>query len=699
MSSNKNLLINRDISWLLFNDRVLQEAEDPRVPLLERLRFLGIFSNNRDEFYRVRVATIRRMEKFGKKGKEIIGANPAKLLEEIQEIVVNQQKKFDSLYAKISREMKKENIFIVDENNLDAIQQKFVQEYFNRHVSTFLIPIMIETAPQFPYLKDRMIYLAVKITRTGLENKTKYSLIEVPTDFLPRFLVLPSANEKKCIILLEDIIRFCLKDVYSIFKYDSIDAYAIKITRDAELDIDTDVSKSLMEKISKSVKQRKKGLPVRLVYDEKIPMDLLDFITRKIKLKVNEYLIPGGRYHNFKDFIQFPRVGRKEVWYRPIRPVEHPLLKGEKSLLSIIRKKDVLLSFPYHSFNHIIDLLREAAIDPKVTSIKITMYRAAKNSSIVNALVNAVRNGKQVTAVVELQARFDEETNIFYAGKLQEEGVNVIFGVPGLKVHSKLFLITRKEEGKSVNYAFIGTGNFNENTAKIYTDHALITGKKNITSEVDKLFGFYQNNYQTGSYHHLIVSPFNSRKHFLDLINHEIKRAKDGKEAWIVLKMNSLSDVEMINKLYEASQSGVKIKLIIRGICSLIQGLTNKSENIEVISIVDKFLEHSRIFIFCNSGKNKYFISSGDWLQRNLDFRSEVTVPIHDPEIQNELKRYLIMQLQDNFKARFLNQPGKANAYVVKRNLPQISAQNEIYRLISLNQLGVNKPRESFFDK
>ena len=479
MSSNKNLLINRDISWLLFNDRVLQEAEDPRVPLLERLRFLGIFSNNRDEFYRVRVATIRRMEKFGKKGKEIIGANPTKLLEEIQDIVVNQQKKFDSLYAKISREMKKENIFIVDENNLDAIQQKFVQEYFNRHVSTFLIPIMIETAPQFPYLKDRMIYLAVKITRTGLENKTKYSLIEVPTDFLPRFLVLPSANEKKCIILLEDIIRFCLKDVYSIFKYDSIDAYAIKITRDAELDIDTDVSKSLMEKISKSVKQRKKGLPVRLVYDEKIPMDLLDFITRKIKFKVNEYLIPGGRYHNFKDFIQFPRVGRKEVWYRPIRPVEHPLLKGEKSLLSIIRKKDVLLSFPYHSFNHIIDLLREAAIDPKVTSIKITMYRAAKNSSIVNALVNAVRNGKQVTAVVELQARFDEETNIFYAGKLQEEGVNVIFGVPGLKVHSKLFLITRKEEGKSVNYAFIGTGNFNENTAKIYTDHALITGKKN----------------------------------------------------------------------------------------------------------------------------------------------------------------------------------------------------------------------------
>ncbi len=697
MTLNKSSFVNRDISWLSFNARVLQEAEDVSVPLIERLRFLGIFSNNRDEFYRVRVATIRRMQKFGKKGKEIIGADPVKLNEKIQEIVVEQQKKFDILYAKILKEIRKENIYIVDEKGLDSLQQNFVREYFTQNVSPFLIPIMIESAPHFPYLKDRMIYLAIRITRGESEKKTKYSLIEVPTDFLPRFIVLPSSSNRRCIILLEDIIRFCLNDVFSIFNYDTIDSYAIKITRDAELDIEADVSKSLMEKISKSVKQRKKGEPVRLVYDEQIPKELLDFITRKIKLRDTEYLIPGGRYHNFRDFINFPRFENDELSYKTIRPVDHPKFKGQKSLLNIIRDKDVLLAYPYNSFKHVIDILREAAIDPKVLSIKITLYRAAKNSSVINALVNAVRNGKHVTAVVELQARFDEESNIFYAGKLQEEGVQVIFGVPGLKVHSKLFLITRKEENKNVLYAHIGTGNFNENTSKIYTDHALLTAKKVITNEVEKLFGFYQNNYKTGHYNQLIVSPFNSRKKFNSFITKEIENAKKGKEAWMVLKMNSFSDLDLTERIYEASQAGVRIKLIIRGICSVVPGIPGLSENVEVISIVDKYLEHSRIYIFCNGGSNTYYISSGDWMDRNLDYRSEVTVPILDAELQNELKKYLSIQLLDNCKARYLNLEGKINAYRTLSNNSKIRAQEELYKVISAKQLSLIRAENTLF--
>lgn len=683
MGINKEGLINRDLSWLSFNARVLQEAEDRSVPLLERMRFLGIFSNNLDEFFRVRVATIRRMKKFGKKGKQIIGADPSKLLEKIQQIVVWQQEKFNHLYTGIVSELEKENIFIVNEKKLNKEQQVFVKEYFERQVSTFVIPIMIDSAPKFPYLKDRMTYLAVRITKSKKEKKIKYALIEVPTDVLPRFVVLPSLEDKKYIILLDDIIRFSLKDIFSLFTYETIDSYSVKMTRDSQLDIDTDVSKSLMEKISKSVKQRSKGEPVRLVYDKAIPANFLDFILRKIKLRESECLIPGGRYHNYKDFINFPRIGRKDLWNQTLAPSEHPGFKGQKSLLNVIRKKDVLISYPYHTFNHIIDILREAAIDPKVLSIKITLYRVANNSSIVNALINAVRNGKQVTAVVELHARFDEEINIFYSSKLQEEGVEVIFGVPGLKVHSKLFLITQHEENKIINYAHIGTGNFNENTAKTYCDHALLTVDKTITNEVEKLFGFYLNNYKAGTYNHLIVSPFNTRKRFSSLIANEIRNANEGKDAWMILKMNSFVDKEMIEKLYEASNAGVKIKLIVRGICSLVPGIKGKSENIESISIVDTFLEHSRIYIFCHGGNNKFYLASGDWMYRNLDYRSEVAVPINDPDLQEELRKYIAIQLRDNCKARLLNSIQGENVYVRSSGKTPIRSQYEIQKWLS----------------
>ncbi len=694
MKNKVSTLINRDLSWLSFNARVLQEAEDESVPLIERLRFLGIFSNNRDEFFKVRVATIRRMMKFGKRGREIIGADPAQLLEQVQQIVIKQQKKFDKLFSKILLELEEENIFFISDKELNPTQELFVRDYFHQKVYPNLMPIMIDSAPHFPYLKDRMIYLAVRIKSTiKSAPKNKFSLIEIPTDVLPRIIVLPSTTDKKNIILLEDIIRFCLNDIYSIFDYETIEGYTIKLTRDAELDIDSDVSKSWLEKVQKSVKQRKRGEPVRLVYDERIPSDLLEYIVKKIKLKDGEYLTPGGKYHNFKDFINFPKIGRRELWFKIPKPLNHPAFIDQKSLLSVIKSKDILLAYPYHSFLHIIDLLREASIDPNVSSIKMTLYRASTNSSIVNALINAARNGKHVFVVLELQARFDEETNIYYADKLQEAGVEVIFGVPGLKVHSKLFLITRKEEKKVVHYAHIGTGNFNEKTAKLYCDHSLLTADKSITQEVERLFAFYHDNYKTGHFKHLIVSPFNSRKRYVALINKEIENALLGKDAWMILKMNSLVDEDMIKKLYEASSAGVKIRLIVRGICSLIPGVPGLSENIKAISIVDKFLEHSRIFIFCHGGEEKYFLSSGDWMNRNLDFRSEVTVPIYDHELQAQLMEYVKIQFQDNSKARF-HSPENVNEYV-HNSKRTFKAQDEIYKwILNLQSQQSRLPKE-----
>ncbi len=628
------------------------------------------------------VATVSRMARIGKQGKKLLGADPDKLLEKIQRVVIKQQAKFDIIYKEILKELLREKVFIIHEKQLNREQAVFVKKYFREQVQPFLAPIMIDSAPEFPYLRDKSIYLAVKLSRKAKGKKSKYSLIEIPTDIVSRFLVLPSVDEKKYIILLDDVIRFCFDEIFSIFQYEVIEGFTIKMTRDAELDIESDISKSWIEKIEKGLKLRKKGAPVRLTYDERISPDLLSFILKKTKLNKEEYLIPGARYHNFKDFINFPKVGRKELNYPEQPPIDHTELRNNKSLFKVIREKDILLSYPYHSFRPIVDLLREASIDPRVQSIKITLYRAAKNSSIVNALVNAIKNGKQVTAIVELQARFDEESNIHFANRLQEEGAQVIFGIPGLKVHSKVFLIARKEEGKTALYAHVGTGNFNEHTARIYTDHSLLTFNKKITREAEKLFMFYRDNYKTGNYKHLIVSPFNTRKKFIALINKEIENAKDQKEAWMLLKMNSLVDAEMISKLYEASNAGVKIKMIVRGVCSLVPGVKNQSSSIDVISIVDKFLEHSRIFIFCHGGNEKYFISSGDWMYRNLDFRSEVAVPVFDETIQAELKNYIRIQLLDNCKARILNK-AQDNQFVQRTNGTLVRAQSDIYRMIS----------------
>ncbi|NNC85114.1 MAG: polyphosphate kinase 1 [Bacteroidia bacterium] len=675
-------LINREISWLSFNERVLQEAMDKSVPLVERIKFLGIFSNNRDEFFRVRVATIKRMTKMGSKTQKLIGEKPESILKKINKIVIRQQERFDVIYGKLKNELKKEQVYIINEKQIQEKHHKFARDYFHQKVLPSLAPVMISKNSIFPYLKDKSIYLIVKLINKKRREHSKHSLIEIPTPVVSRFLVLPSVNNKKHIILLEDLIRFCLNDIYSIFEYDTAEAYTIKITRDAELDIEEDMSASITEKISKSLKKRKKGSPVRLVYDREITAELLSLVTQKMSLKADDNLIAGGRYHNFKDFMKFPELRNHTLLYRKQKPLLHPLLAASNSVLKVIKKNDILLTYPYHSFHHTIDLLREASIDPKVKSIKITLYRASKNSNVVNALINAIKNGKKVIAVVELQARFDEEANIEWANKLREEGAHVIHGVPGLKVHSKLCLIERAEGRSSTLYAQISTGNYNEDTAKVYSDHSLLTANKEITSEVRKVFSFYLDNLKRGKYKHLVVSPFYMRDHFLKLINNEIKNARAGKEASIFLKLNSLVDPEMIHKLYEASNAGVNIKIIARGICCLMPGLKNISENIEAISIVDKYLEHSRVFIFHANGDELTYISSADWMQRNLDHRSEVAVPIYDTLLKAELKEFLEIQWSDNTKARTLISP-QDNKYRRTKTKENINSQNKLYRYYS----------------
>jgi polyphosphate kinase len=647
--------VNRDISWLSFNGRVLQEAEDPTVPLLERLKFLGIYSSNQDEFFRVRVATLKRLMEVDRKGETYLHHKPEKLLDQIQRIVIRQTAQFEKIYKQIKEALQAQHVHIIDETKLTAVHSRFVKKYFAEHVRPTLVPIMLNQVKQFPYLKDKFIYLSIKLSVTGKPKNTQYAIIEIPTDRMSRFVELPAIGGNHYIILLDDIVRHNLPEVFSVFKFDKIEAYTVKLTRDAELDIDTDLSQSFIDKISESVRNRQKGDPVRFVYDQSMPPDLLAVFTTRMKLHKYDNLSSGGRYHNFKDFMQFPKVGAKQLQLEEASPTPHPDLKDSKSIFDAIAKRDILLHYPYHSFNHFIDLLREAAIDPTVRSIKITLYRLAKKSRVANALINAAHNGKEVTAVVELQARFDEEANIHWAKTLDAEGVKVIYGINGLKVHSKLCLIERIEHNKPKLYANISTGNYNELTSSLYTDHALLTANTPLTSEVHHMFEFFERNYLVHQYKQLIASPLKTRKKFTQHIDNEIHHAKHNKYASIFIKLNSLVDEEMIDKLYQASQAGVKIRLIIRGTCALIPGVKGMSENIEVISIIDKYLEHSRILIFENGGEPLYYISSADWMVRNLDKRVEISCPIHDGTLQRQLQDYMEIQWSDNQKARIIN--------------------------------------------
>jgi polyphosphate kinase len=673
--------INREISWLSFNERVLQEAADKRVPLIERLRFLGIYSNNLDEFYRVRVATLRRLRDYLHENPGEISYDPGKILKKINIIEQQQQEQFRSIYDELIVELGNNNIFLINEKQLSAEQGDYVTRFFRDYVRPNLFPIMIKNFKRSSFLRDRAIYLVVHLRKTDKSLRDDSALIRVPAASVSRFVILPKIADKNYIILLDDVIRYNLAEIFSIFDYDRFEAYTIKLTRDAELDMDNDVSKSFMERMSESLKQRKQGRPVRFIYDESMPKSLLKMLTERLRISEIDDMNPGGRYHNFKDFMQFPNVGDAALEYPPAPALPHPLLEGSKSMLASMRQRDIMLHFPYQSFRYIVDLLREASIDPKVRSVKMTIYRVAKNSKVINALINAARNGKNVTVFLELQARFDEKANIFWSEKMQEEGVKIIHGIPGLKVHSKLILIRRKEGNKSVLYANIGTGNFNEETARLYGDDSLLTCNPHITEEVDKVFSLFEKTwYAPVNFRHLIVSPFRTRKFVVQQIESEIKNAKAGKPAAIFMKLNSLVDETILKKLYAASKAGVKCRLIVRGICVLVPGKPGLSENIEVISIVDRFLEHSRVFIFHNDGDEKYFISSADMMTRNLDHRIEVGCPILDKDIQQELKDMLELQWKDNVKARIIEGKQQNNYRIPKEGETLVRSQEAIYQ-------------------
>ncbi|MDA9216183.1 polyphosphate kinase 1, partial [Flavobacteriaceae bacterium] len=600
----ENSYYNRELSWLQFNARVLQEAEDNTTPLLERLRFIGIFSNNLDEFFKVRYATIKRIADAGKGGRSFLGGIPAsELMELITQTVIKQQKTSLGILSGIKEKLKKEQIFMINETEVSKSQSEFIADYFLQKVSPAMVVIMIGELKEFPSLKDSAAYLAVKMEMakddTTFESKNNYALIEIPKN-VERFVELPTQDGKKYIIILDDLIRYMLHKIFSIFKYDHISAHMIKITRDAALDIESDLSKSFIDKISKSVKNRSDGAPVRLVYDKTIDDETLSFLMDKMGIKNSDSINPGGRYHNRRDYINFPSLGRQDLQYEKIIPLNVPGLSLVGSLLDKVAKKDYLLHAPYQSFSYVVKFLREAALDPTVKTIKITIYRLAEVSHIASSLINAVKNGKEVTVQIELQARFDEQANIHYAEQMQREGVKLIFGVAGLKVHCKICVVERLEDGKLKKYSLISTGNFNESTARIYTDYTLFTANQKIGKELNRVFDFFEVNYKIKEYKHLIVSPHYTRTAIYDLIETEIFNTMQGKKSGIKLKLNSLSDSRLIDRLYAASRAGVKIQLIVRGICCLIPGVKAMSENIEVISVVDKFLEHPRLYIFEN---------------------------------------------------------------------------------------------------
>lgn len=672
----------RDLSWLAFNERVLQEAKDPAVHIYDKLRFLGIFSNNLDEFFRVRVATLNKMLRLGKAAKVHLEANPEKILREIQQTVLAQQKEFDLIYDAVIIELEKAGIFIKNEKQLSSVQRQFIIEYFNDKVRTRIVPLMIESIPQMPLLRDKSIYLACVLGSTENPMLQRFALIEIPTRVLPRFVILPSDTEgERDLILLEDIIRFNLPNLFAAFGFNRFLGYIIKVTRDAELEIEEE-SKNLIADIEKGLKNRKRGRATRFVFDRHIDPGLLDYLIKRLNLSKKDNLIPGGRIHNFKDFMNFPSSVFNDLIPRQ-KPFVHPKLQQPCRIMEVLDKQDVMLHFPYHSFDSVIDLLREAAIDPFVQSIRITCYRLAKDSKIINALINAVRNGKQVLVMLELRARFDEEANLHWKTKLEEEGVKVVLGVPDMKVHAKLCVIKKREFNSTKQYGFISTGNLNESTAQYYGDHCLLTTNRKILADANRIFDFLENplarldvlkNCKT-----LPVAPYNMRKFFLALIDKEIKTARRKKKASIILKMNSLADQELISKLYEAARAGVQVHMIIRGICCAFTEQKSFKGRMQAISIIDEYLEHARVFIFHNEGKPRVYISSADWMVRNLDHRIEAATPVYDKAIQQELTDILHIQLAENVKGRILDD-AQANAYVPRlEHEPEVRSQIAIY--------------------
>lgn len=668
----------KELSWLSFNERVLQEAMDKTVPLIERVRFLGIFSSNQDEFFKVRVSDVKRRILIN----EVHGGDDeAKvLLRAIQQKVMAIGEAFDNTYKELLIALARHNIFLVNEYQLSESIQQWLRVFFKEKVLRHIIPILLnkEVNP-VKFLKDEYTYLAIEMKKNG--QVIQYALVEVPTDDLPRFFQLPpeGTRRKKQIIILDNVIRFCLDEIFKgFFDYDEIAAYAVKLTRDAEYDLSDQLDLSLVDKMSDGLKQRLTAMPVRFVYEREMPAAMISFLKLKLQISSYDAIMPGGRYHNFKDFIGFPNVGRDYLENPKLPALDCRDFDGFVNAFDAITKQDILLYYPYHKFHHFTELVRQAAFDPAVSAIRINIYRVAKKSRIIHSLIDAANNGKKVTVVVELRARFDEAANIDWANILTDAGVKVVFGVPSLKIHSKLCLITRHEQGEAVRYAHIGTGNFNEKTAKIYTDFSLLTRHPDITAEVEGVFEYIEYPYRRYKFNHLLVSPINSRRQLYRLIDNELANAKAGQPSGITLKINNLVDRDLINRLYAAGQAGVPIQMIIRGMCALRPGVPGLSENIRVISIIDRFLEHPRVMVFHNKGNPQLYISSADWMSRNIDGRIEVGTPIYDERLKQRILDILELQLSDTCKARVID-ADQQNEYVKRGNRRKIRSQVAIY--------------------
>ncbi|WP_429080466.1 polyphosphate kinase 1 [Aeromonas bivalvium] len=677
MSTDK-LYEEKELSWLSFNERVLQEAMDKTVPLIERIRFLGIFSSNQDEFFKVRVSEVKRRILIN----EVHGGDDdAKvLLRAIQQKVMALGEAFDNTYKELLIALARHNIFLVNEGQLSESIQQWLRVFFREKVQRHLIPILLnkEVNP-VKFLKDEYTYLAVEMKKQG--QVIQYALVEVPTDDLPRFVQLPAegTRRKKQIIILDNIIRFCLDDLFKgFFDYDEIAAYAVKLTRDAEYDLSDQLDLSLVDKMSDGLKQRLTAMPVRFVYEREMPAAMISFLKLKLQISSYDAIMSGGRYHNFKDFIGFPNVGRDYLENPKLPALECRDFDGFVNAFDAIARQDILLYYPYHKFHHFTELVRQAAFDPAVSAIRINIYRVAKKSRIIHSLIDAANNGKKVTVVVELRARFDEAANIDWANILTDAGVKVVFGVPSLKIHSKLCLITRLEQGEAVRYAHIGTGNFNEKTAKIYTDFSLLTRNPDITAEVEGVFEYIEYPYRRYKFNHLLVSPINSRRQLYRLIDNELANAKAGQPSGITLKINNLVDRDLINRLYAAGQAGVPIQMIVRGMCALRPGVPGLSDNIRVISIIDRFLEHPRVMVFHNKGNVQLYISSADWMSRNIDGRIEVATPVYDERLKQRILDILDLQLSDTCKARVIDAE-QQNEYVKRGNRRKIRSQVAIY--------------------
>lgn len=677
--------IPRDISWLSFNGRVLQEATDHSVPLHSRIKFLGIFSNNLDEFFRVRVAGLKRaLSVDEKEAKNILYEKPQIILDNINTLVIKQQKKFNQTWLEVQKEMAKQHVKIKTSDDLDEEQQEFVRQYYVDRIESSIIPLLLDDHRPMPYLRDKSLYLGVAMKKGDWKYETKFAVIEIPSSQLGRFTILPAPKKEVHVILLEDIIKFNLPYIFSFFGFDEFNAHSFKITRDAEFDIDNDINTTFADKIAKAVKSRRKGKPTRLAFDQKMDQKLLEYLIKKLGISKKDSIIPGQNIHNFKDFMGFPDVFRKYTQPKERTSFFHPDLVDQNRIMDVISKKDVLLSFPYHSFVHIIDLLREAAIDPEVQSIQLTAYRLAKNSKIANALVNAVRNGKEVTVMLELRARFDEENNLEWKERFEMEGVKVLMGIPNKKVHAKLCIIKKRSQNKTFQYGFVSTGNMNEKTAELYGDFCLMTSNRAIMADINKVFNALKKTKQDldtslkmGK--GLLVCPTDMRNTLLSYLDVEIAEAKAGRKAHAIIKVNSFSDKLLIKKVYEAAEAGVKIEMIVRSIFCAVNLKTFKKP-IHAISIVDEYLEHARVMYFHNAGKDLVYISSADWMTRNLDYRIEAAVKINDKKLKLEIIDMLKIQLKDNVKARILD--NSLNNEYVSTDKEPFRSQIELYKYL-----------------